>query len=159
MVIKVGDKLPSVEFKTMTAEGPRPMTTEDIFKGRKLALFGVPGAFTPTCSAKHMPGFLAHAEEFKAKGIQQIACVSVNDVYVMAAWGKDQNAGDKILMLADGNGDFARAIGLEIDFKAYGMGTRAKRFSLFADNGVVKVLNVDESGFKDTSAEHLLEQI
>ena len=159
MTIKIGDRLPSTEFKTMTAEGPRPMTTEDIFKGRKVALFGVPGAFTPTCSAKHLPGFLAQYEELKAKGVDQIACVSVNDVYVMAAWGKDQNAGDKVLMLADGNGDFARAIGLEVDFKQYGMGTRCKRFSLLADNGVVKVLNVDESGFKTTSAEHLLTQI
>ena len=159
MVIKAGDRLPSVEFKTMTAEGPRPMTTEDIFKGRKVVLFGVPGAFTPTCSAKHLPGFLAHAEAFKAKGVATIACVSVNDVYVMAAWGKDQNAGDKILMLADGNGDFARALGLEVDFKAYGMGTRVKRFSLLADNGVVTALNVDEAGFKETSAERLLEQI
>src|SRR5215813_9936334 len=117
MAIKAGDRLPSVEFKTMTAEGPRPMTTEDVFKGRKVALFGVPGAFTPTCSAKHLPGFLTHYEDLKAKGLDQIACVSVNDVYVMAAWGKDQNAGDKILMLADGNGEFARAMGLEADYR------------------------------------------
>ena len=159
MTIKVGDKIPSVGFTTMTAEGPRPLTSEDIFKNRKVALFCVPGAFTPTCSAKHLPGFLAHVDEFKAKGVDTIVCLSVNDVYVMAAWGKDQKVGDKILMLADGNGDFARAVGLELDAKAYGMGTRAKRFSLLVENGIVKKLNVDENGFKESSAEKLLEQI
>jgi peroxiredoxin len=159
MTIKVGDRIPSVGFTTMTAEGPRPMTSQDVFKGRKVALFCVPGAFTPTCSAKHLPGFLAHYEALKAKGVDTVACVAVNDVYVMAAWGKDQKVGDKILMLADGNGEFAKALGLEVDLRAAGMGTRGKRFSLLADSGVVKILNVDDSGFKLTSAEHLLEQM
>jgi peroxiredoxin len=159
MTIKVGDRLPTGSFTTMTAEGPRPITTEDVFKGRKVALFSVPGAFTPTCSAKHLPGFLAHADDLKAKGVDAIACMAVNDAYVMAAWAKDQNVGDRIQMLADGNGDYARSLGLEFDGKVYGMGMRGKRFSLLADNGVVKVLNVDDSGFKTSSAEHLLGQI
>lgn len=159
MVIKAGDKIPSAAFTTMTAEGPRPMTTEDVFRGRKVAMFGVPGAFTPTCSAKHLPGFLAHIGDLEAKGIELVACVSVNDVYVMSAWGKDQKVGDRILMLADGNGEFGRAIGLEVDLSQFGMGRRTKRFSLVAEKGVVKVINVDESGFKLTSAEQLLEQI
>ncbi len=159
MVVKAGDRIPSATFTTMTAEGPRPMTSQDVFKARKVALFGVPGAFTPTCSAKHLPGFLAHIGDFEAKGVELVACVSVNDVYVMAAWGKDQKVGDKILMLADGNGEFGRALGLEVDLSAFGMGMRTKRFSLLADKGVVTVLNVDESGFKLTGAEHLLEQI
>lgn len=159
MTIKPGERLPAAEFRTMTAEGPRPLTTEDVFKGRKIALFGVPGAFTPTCTAKHLPGFLAHYEAFMAKGIDRIACISVNDAYVMAAWAKDQGVGEKVLMLADGNGDFARAAGLEADFSKFGMGSRAKRFSMLVEDGVVKALNIDESGFKTTSAEHLLEQI
>jgi peroxiredoxin len=159
LTIKIGDRIPGVGFTTMTAEGPRPMTSQDVFKGRKVALFCVPGAFTPTCSAKHLPGFLAHYEALKAKGVDTVACVAVNDVYVMAAWGKDQMVGDKILMLADGNGEFVKALGLEVDLRAAGMGMRGKRFSLLADNSVVKVLNVDDGGFKLTSAEHLLEQM
>jgi peroxiredoxin (alkyl hydroperoxide reductase subunit C) len=159
MTIKLGDRIPSVGFTTMSAEGPRPMTSQDVFKGRKVVLFGVPGAFTPTCSAKHLPGYLAHYEALKAKGVDTVACLAVNDVYVMAAWGKDQKVGDKILMLSDGNGEFVKALGLQADLRAAGMGLRGKRFSLLADDGVVKLLYVDEGGFKLTSAEHLLEHI
>jgi len=160
MTIKVGDKLPDVTFTTMTAEGPRPMTTAEAFGGKKVALFAVPGAFTPTCSAKHLPGFLNNADAFKKKGIDRIACVAVNDVFVMSAWAKDQKIGDKVLMLADGNGDFARAIGLELDAKGFGMGKRSQRYSMLVDNGVVKQLNVEEGGqFKVSSGEHLLGQL
>jgi peroxiredoxin len=160
MAIKAGDKLPDVTFTTMTAEGPRPMTTAEVFGGKKVALFAVPGAFTPTCSAKHVPGFVNNFEALKAKGIDRIVCVSVNDVFVMSAWGKDQKSADKILMLADGNGEFARAIGLELDAKGFGMGTRSQRYSMLVDNGVVTKLNVEEGGqYKVSSAEHLLGQL
>jgi glutaredoxin/glutathione-dependent peroxiredoxin len=160
MTIKVGDKLPDVTFTTMTAEGPRPMTSAEVFGGKKVALFAVPGAFTPTCSAKHLPGFFNNADAFKSKGVDRIACVAVNDVFVMSAWAKDQKIGDKILMLADGNGDFARAVGLELDAKGFGMGSRSQRYSMLVDNGVVKKLNVEESGqFKVSSGEHLLNQL
>ncbi len=158
MSIKVGDRLPSVEFKTMTAEGPKAMTTEDIFKGQKVALFGVPGAFTPTCSAKHLPGFVAHAADLKDKGIDAVACVSVT---TCLSWplGEGPERRRKSPDARRRKCDFARATGLEVDFKNYGMGQRCKRFSMLVDDGVVKVLNIDESGFKLTSAEHLLEEI
>jgi peroxiredoxin len=160
MTIKVGDKLPDATFTTMTAEGPRPMTTAEVFSGKKVALFAVPGAFTPTCSAKHLPGFVTNADALKSKGVDRIACVSVNDVFVMGAWGKDQKVGDKVLMLADGNGDFTRALGLSLDAKGFGMGERSQRYSLVADDGVVKELNVEAGGeYKVSSAEHMLGQL
>ena len=160
MAIKVGDKLPDVTFTTMTAEGPRPMTTADVFSGKTVALFAVPGAFTPTCSAKHVPGFVNNYDSLKAKGVDRIVCVSVNDVFVMSAWAKDQKSGEKVLMLADGNGDFARALGLELDAKGFGMGTRSQRYSMIVENGVVKKLNVEEGGqYKVSSAEHMLGQL
>ncbi len=160
MTIKVGDKLPAATFSAGTAEGPRPMSTDDIFAGKKVALFAVPGAFTPTCSAKHLPGFKEKAAELKAKGVDTIACVSVNDVFVMKAWGKDQGIDGEVLLLADGNGDFTRAVGLDFDGSKFGMGTRSQRYSLIAKDGVVTQLNVEEAGqFKVSSAEYLLEQL
>ena len=160
MTIKVGDKLPEAKFTTMTAEGPRPMTTAEVFGGKRVALFAVPGAFTPTCSAKHLPGYVNNFDALKQKGIDRVVCVSVNDVFVMSAWGKDQKVGDKVLMLADGNGDFVKALGLELDAKGFGMGTRSQRYSMIVDNGVVKQLNVEAGGeFKVSSAEHMLGQL
>src|SRR5471032_2118060 len=161
MPIKVGDKLPSATFRVMTAEGPnRPKTTDELFKGKKVALFAVPGAFTPTCSAKHLPGFKAHAADLKAKGIDTIACVSVNDVFVMKAWGEAQGVGEDVLMLADGNGEFTRAVGLELDASRFGMGPRSQRYSLVVDDGVVKEVNVEQGGeFKVYSAEYMLAQL
>jgi peroxiredoxin (alkyl hydroperoxide reductase subunit C) len=135
------------------------VTTDDLFKGKKVALFGVPGAFTPTCSAKHLPGFVQHAEALKAKGVNAIVCTSVNDVFVMNAWGKDQNCGDKVMMLADGDAAFTKATGLELDLTGKGLGLRNQRFSMLVEDGVVKVLNIDPSGFDKTSAETLLSQI
>ena len=160
MTIKVGDKLPQATFTTMTAEGPRPMTTAEVFGGKRVALFAVPGAFTPTCSAKHLPGYVQHAAEIKKQGVDAIVCLSVNDAFVMGAWGEQQGAGDKVLMLADGNGEFAKAIGLELDAKGFGMGTRSQRYSMVVDNGVVKQLNVEAGGeFKVSAAEHMLGQL
>ena len=143
MTIKSGDMLPDASFTTMTAEGPSNLSTADIFGGRKVVLFAVPGAFTPTCHMKHLPGFIARADELKAKGVDTIACVSVNDVFVMDAWAKNTGAGNKILFLADGNGDFARAIGMDLDASGFGMGTRSKRYAMIVDNGKVTALNVE----------------
>ena len=160
MAIKVGDRVPSGSFTVMTADGPKPKTTDDLFKGKKVVLFAVPGAFTPTCSAKHLPGFVNNFDALKKKGIDRVVCVSVNDVFVMSAWGKDQKTGDKVLMLADGNGDFAKAVGLELDAKGFGMGKRSQRYSMVVDHGVVKELNVEEPGaFSVSSAEHVMKQI
>lgn len=160
MTIKVGDKIPSVKLMTMTADGPKPITTDDIFKGKKVVLFALPGAFTPTCSAKHLPGFVEKFAALKDKGIDAVACLSVNDAFVMGAWGKDQKADGKVHMLADGNGDFTRALGLEFDASKFGMGKRSQRFSMVVDNGVVKELNVEEPGaFSVSSAEHVLGQL
>jgi peroxiredoxin len=160
MTLKVGDQIPAATFTTFGAEGPRPITTDEIFKGKTVALFAVPGAFTPTCSAKHVPGFKAHAAEFRAKGVDTIACVSVNDVFVMKAWGADQEVGDDILMLADGNGAFTAAIGLELDAKGFGMGVRSQRYSLLAKDGVVTELNVEAGGeFRVSAAEYMLAQL
>ncbi|MEM7569904.1 MAG: peroxiredoxin [Pseudomonadota bacterium] len=160
MTIQVGDKIPDATLTHMTADGPAPVTTADLFAGKKVVLFSVPGAFTPTCSAKHLPGFVTKADEIKAKGVDTIACMSVNDVFVMDAWGKDQSTGDKVTMLADGNGDFAAALGLELDLKGFGMGPRSQRFSLIAQDGVVTHLNVEEGGaFDVSSAEHALTQL
>jgi peroxiredoxin len=157
MAIKVGDRLPQATFMTPTEDGPAPVTTDDVFKGKRVALFAVPGAFTPTCSARHLPGFKDKAGELKAKGVDAIACVSVNDVFVMKAWGKDQGVTDEVLMLADGNGDFTKAVGLEMDGKNFGMGTRSQRYSLVVNDGVVEQVNVEEPGqFEVSSADYLL---
>jgi peroxiredoxin len=160
MAIKVGDTLPQATFMTLTAEGPAPVTFDTLFKGKRVALFAVPGAFTPTCSAKHLPGFKAHAADLKAKGVDTIACVSVNDMFVMKAWAKDQGISDEVLMLADGNGDFTRAIGLEMDGSKFGMGLRSQRYSFVAHDGVIEKLNVEEGGdFKVSSADYMLAQL
>lgn len=157
MTIKVGDKLPSATLVKATENGPDQVSTDDFFAGRKVALFAVPGAFTPTCSAKHMPGYVDNAEALKAKGVDEIACVSVNDAFVMDAWGKASNAGDKVTLLADGNGQFAKELGLEMDGSKFGMGTRSQRYSMVVNDGVVESLNVEAPGeFKVSSAEHLL---
>src|ERR1700756_1825201 len=155
---KVGDKVPSATLRILGPEGPKAVTTEELFApGKKVVAFALPGAFTPTCSAKHVPGFVTSFEKLKAKGVDTIACISVNDAFVMGAWGKDQNAGDKVHMLADGNGDFTRAVGLEMDGTKFGMGKRSQRYSMIVDNGVVKSINVEEPGaFDVSSAEYLM---
>ncbi len=156
-MIKVGDKIPSATLMQMKDGGPKPVTTDQLFAGKKVALFALPGAFTPTCSAKHLPGFVQNSEALKAKGIDAIACVSVNDAFVMGAWGEQQKAGDKVMMLADGNGDFTRALGLELDATKFGMGKRSQRFSMVVDNGVVTQLNVEQPGaFEVSSADHMM---
>lgn len=160
MSISVGDKIPDVKVMLATAEGPQAAQTGALLGSGKVALFSVPGAFTPTCSAKHLPGFVDKADEFKSKGVDKIVCMSVNDAFVMDAWGKDQNAGGKVEMMADGNGDFARALGLTMDGKGFGMGERSQRFSAVIENGVVTHLNVEEPGaFDVSSAEHMLGQL
>jgi len=145
MAIKVGDKLPEASFTVMGPEGPKPMTTSEVFGGKKVALFAVPGAYTPTCHKQHMPGFVEKAEELKSKGYETIACTSVNDVFVLTNWAKDSGAAGKITMLADGSADFAKKLGLEIDLTARGMGVRSKRYAMAIDDGVVKILNVEDA--------------
>src|ERR1700748_3476232 len=161
MAIKVGDKVPAgITLRYIGPEGPKAVTTDEFFAGKKVALFALPGAFTPTCSAKHVPGFVQNYDALKAKGIDTIACVSVNDAFVMDAWGKDQGAGDKVRMLADGNGEFTRAVGLVMDGSKFGMGERSQRYSMIVDNGVVTSLNVEQPGaFEVSSAEHMLGQL
>jgi len=160
MTIQTGDKLPESTFVKVTENGPEQVNTADYFKGRKVALFSVPGAFTPTCSAKHLPGFVEKAEELKAKGVDEIVCTAVNDAFVMGAWGKSANAGSSVTMLADGNGAFADAVGLTMDGTAFGMGKRGQRFSMIVNDGVVEQLNVEAPGeFKVSSADHMLEQL
>lgn len=160
MSIQVGDRLPEATFTTMTAEGPKPLTTAEVFGGRKVVLFSVPGAFTPTCSKMHLPGYVKQADELKAKGVATIACLAVNDVFVMDAWSKSQDADGKVLMLADGNAAFAKAIGLELDASKFGMGTRSQRFSLIAEDGVVTSLNVEAPGkFEVSSCEYTARQL
>ena len=157
MSISVGDKIPDVKVMVATSEGPQAAQTGELLGSGKVALFSVPGAFTPTCSAKHLPGFVEKAGEFKSKGVDKVVCMSVNDAFVMDAWGKNQNAGDKVVMLADGNGDFARSLGLELDATAFGMGHRSQRFALVADDGVVTHLMVEAPGeFRVSSAEFVL---
>ncbi len=157
MTIKVGDKIPSATLMTMKDGKPAPITTDELFAGKKVALFALPGAFTPTCSAKHLPGFIQKESALKDKGIDTIACLSVNDAFVMGAWGESQGAGAKVTMLADGNGDFTRAVGLEMDGTKFGMGRRSQRYSMVVDNGVVKALYVEQPGaFEVSSAEHML---
>ena len=160
MTINVGDKVPEATFTTFGPDGPKPVTTAELFAGKTVGLFAVPGAFTPTCSAKHLPSFKEKAAELKAKGVDTIACVSVNDVFVMKAWGKDQGVGDDILMLADGNGDFTRKVGLEMDGSKFGMGSRSQRYSMIVDDGKVTKLNVEEGGeFRVSSADYMLGQL
>ena len=160
MTIQVGDKLPSATLVKATADGPEAVQSDDFFAGRKVALFAVPGAFTPTCSARHLPGFLENAEELKAKGVEEVACTAVNDPFVMAAWAKQAGAEGKVTMLADGNGAFANALGLDFDGSKFGMGTRSQRYSMIVRDGVVEQLNVEQPGeYKVSSAEHLLTQL
>jgi peroxiredoxin len=160
MTIKVGDRIPSVTLMEMQDGKPAPVKTDDFFKGRRVALFALPGAFTPTCSAKHVPGFIANHDALKARGVDVIACLSVNDAFVMGAWGKDQQAGDKVHMLADGNGEFTEKVGLVMDGTKFGMGKRSQRYSMIVEDGVVKSLNVEEPGaFEVSSAEHMLGQL
>jgi glutaredoxin/glutathione-dependent peroxiredoxin len=157
MAIKAGERMPSGTLKTMTPDGPRDITTDQIFKGKKVVLFSVPGAFTPTCDARHLPGFVQHAEQLKKKGIDTIACMAVNDVFVMNAWGKASGVADRILMLADGNGDYSKALGLSLDASKFGMGTRGQRFALVVDDGIAKQVYVEAAGeFKVSAAEHVL---
>jgi peroxiredoxin len=149
-----------VKLKTMTKDGIKDLTTDELFKGKKVAIFGLPGAFTPTCSAKHLPGFVTHFDALKAKGVDTVACVSVNDAFVMDAWGKAQNVGDKVLMLADGNADLTKALGIEMDGTGYGMGLRMKRFSMYVVDGTVKSFNLEKPGaFEVSNAETMLGQV
>ena len=160
MAIAVGDKIPSAKLKTMTAEGPKDISTDEIFNGKKVVLFAVPGAFTPTCSAKHLPGFVEKAADIKGKGVDTIACLAVNDAFVMGAWGKAQNTGDKVLMLADGAAAFTKQLGLDLDLTGPGMGVRSKRYAMVVDNGTVKALQVEAPGaFEVSSAEAMLKAL
>ena len=160
MTISKGDRVPSTTFTKMTENGPEPVSSDDYFSGKTVAIFSVPGAFTPTCSAKHLPGFIEKADALKAKGVDEIACTAVNDAFVMGAWGKSAGADEKVTMLADGNGDFAKAVGLTMDGSKFGLGTRGQRFSMIVKDGVVEDLNVEEPGdFKVSSAEYMLEKL
>jgi glutaredoxin/glutathione-dependent peroxiredoxin len=159
-MINIGDKLPAADFGSYNADGQIKLSTSDVFDGKKVVLFGVPGAFTPTCSMNHLPSFLEHFEALKAKGVDTIACTSVNDGHVMKAWAKASGGDGKIVFLADGNGTFAKTCGLEFDLNVAGMGHRSKRYSMIVDNGVVKALNVeDKSGVNVSGAETILEQL
>ena len=157
MTIQVGDKIPSATLQHMAESGPEAITTEAVFAGKKVVLFALPGAFTPTCSAKHLPGFVSKADEIKAKGVDTIACLSVNDAFVMGAWGKDQGVGDKVLMLADGSAELTKAMGLELDLIERGLGLRSDRYAMIVEDGVVTLLNREEPGsFDVSSAETIL---
>ena len=159
MTIQVGDRLPDVPLAIASADGPQPTTSGDYFKGRKVALFAVPGAFTPTCSARHLPSFVEKADELKARGIDEIACISVNDPFVMGAWGQ-RDGSQEITMIADGNGAFAEATGLVMDGSKFGMGQRSQRYSMIVNDGVVEQLNVEAPGeYRASSAEYLLDQL
>jgi peroxiredoxin len=160
MTIQVGERIPEATLMRMTDAGPAPLTTAEVFKGRKVVLFAVPGAFTPTCSTKHLPGYIQQAAAIKAKGVDTLACMAVNDAYVMHNWGLSQGVGDAILMLADGNGELTQKLGLEMDASKYGMGSRSRRFSMIVEDGVVKELNVESPGeFKVSSADSTLCQL
>ncbi|MFW2341487.1 peroxiredoxin [Brevundimonas sp.] len=160
MTINTGDRLPEATLMKATSEGPKPVNVSEIFNGKTVALFAVPGAFTPTCSARHLPGFAENLETLKSKGVDTVACVSVNDAFVMGAWAQSQDGGDRILMLADGNGEFTRALGLTMDATGFGMGERSQRYSMLVKDGVVEQLNIEQGGeFKVSSAEHLLGQL
>lgn len=160
MTIRTGDRMPDGQFGLMGANGPGSITTDELFAGKKVVLFAVPGAFTPTCSVKHLPGFVDQAAAIKGKGVDTIACLSVNDVFVMSAWGKSASADGAVMMLADGNGDYTKALGLELDASGFGMGTRAQRFSAIVDDGVLTHLNIEPAGeFGLSSAETILSQL
>lgn len=160
MTIKVGDAVPSATLIKATEAGPQPLSTEALFAGRTVALFSVPGAFTPTCSAKHLPGYISNADTIKAAGVDEIVCISVNDAFVMGAWGQSAGAAGKVTMLADGNGEFVTALGLTMDGSKFGMGLRGQRFSMLVENGIVEQLNIEDPGaFQVSSAEHLMGQL
>src|SRR5687768_9466772 len=160
MTIQVGHRIPDVTLMKATGDGPQPIDSQSFFAGRKVAIFSVPGAFTPTCSARHLPGFVEKADDLRAKGVDEVACISVNDAFVMQAWGAQAGAQGKVTMLADGNGEFAKAIGLTADTSKFGMGTRGQRWSAIVDDGVVKALNIEEPGaFSVSSAEYILNQL
>ncbi len=161
MTIAVGDKVPSAKFNIITEEGMSELSTDELFSGKRVVVFALPGAFTPTCSAKHVPGFVRHADALKAKGVDSIACLSVNDVFVMGAWGKDQGVGDKVAMIADGSADFTKAVGMELDLSSRGLGLRSRRYAMVVEDGVVKTLKVEEnpSGLDVSSAESILAEL
>ena len=160
MAIKVGDKIPSVTLRYLSPEGIKEVSTDEFFRGKKVALFAVPGAYTRTCSQRHLPSYVQNADTLKQKGIDAIACISVNDAFVMGAWGKEHGAADKIVMLGDGSADFAQAVGLELDRTSAGMGIRSQRYSMVVENGVVKELNVEPSGeYGASSAESMLQRL
>jgi glutaredoxin/glutathione-dependent peroxiredoxin len=160
MAVKEGDKVPSAKLKVKTSEGVKDVSTDEYFKGKKVVLFALPGAFTPTCSAKHVPGFVQNYDQLKQKGVDKIACVSVNDAFVMEAWGRDQKCESKIDMLADGNADFTKAMGLEMDASGHGMGTRSRRYAMVVDDGVITKLNVEQPGaFEVSSAEAVMKAL
>ena len=160
MTIQIGDRIPAATIALATAEGPKPVTTDEIFAGKTVALFAVPGAFTPTCSARHLPGYVDNGAALKAKGVDTIACLSVNDAFVMGAWKKSTEGADDILFLADGSGDLTKALGLTLDATGFGMGQRSQRYSMLVKDGVVTELNIEQGGeFKVSSAEHLLAQL
>ena len=160
MSIQVGDRLPSVTLTTMTDEGPKPLAISELCEGKKVVLFAVPGAFTPTCSVQHLPGFVNNNQSLKDKGVDSIVCISVNDPFVMGAWGKDREVGEDVLMLSDGNGEFTAAIGLEMDGSGFGLGTRSQRYAMIVDDGVVSTLNVESGpGLDVSSAETILSEL
>ena len=160
MTIKTGEKIPPLTLYVMTDGGPKPVSTDDLLNGKKVVLFALPGAFTPTCSASHLPGYVVHADAIKEKGVDTIICLSVNDPFVMDAWGKSQNADGQVLMLADGNCEFTRAVGLEMDGSGVGMGPRSQRYSMIIEDGTVTALNVEQPReFKVSSAEAILKQL
>ncbi len=160
MTIKVGDRMPEGSFGIMTTEGPGSLSTADLFKGKTVVLFAVPGAFTPTCSMNHLPGYLKHAAELKAKGVDTIACMAVNDSFVMDAWARDRQVGDKLVMLADGNGSYTQALGLGLDLSGLGLGQRSKRFAIVVKDGIVQQLHVEAPReFKVSAAEHVLQNL
>ena len=160
MTIKVGDKVPSVTLRHLTPEGPKEITTDELFGGKKVVLFAVPGAYTRTCSQRHLPSYVGNAAALKAKGVDTIACLAVNDAFVMGAWGKEHGAEGKVMMLGDGNGEFTRAMGLELDRVKEGMGIRSQRYAMLVENGVVKALHVEQPGeYAVSSAEAMLEKL
>lgn len=160
MTVKAGDKFPDVTLTKVTASGPEQVSSSDYFKGRKVALFSVPGAYTPTCSARHLPGFVEKADELKAKGVDEIACTAVNDAFVMGAWGKEHGVDGKVTMLADGNGDLAEALGLTMDGSKFGMGKRGQRFAMVVNDGTIERVDVEEGGeFRVSSADYMLENM
>jgi peroxiredoxin len=160
MTLNTGDRIPDLTLNVVAEDAAKPVSTKDFFGGKTVVLFAVPGAFTPTCSARHLPGFKDHAADLKAKGVDLIACISVNDYFVMKAWAQDQGIGDEVVMLADGNGDFAKAVGLEMDGSGFGMGLRSRRYAMIVKDGVIEQLFVEGKGeFKVSSAEYVLEQL